>query len=588
MVLVSPAAPQIVYAVSGISLLRSEDAGANWAARPRPDAVSAIRRIVIDPTNAEVLYALAGSALYRTEDGAANWTPLAVDAEVALGATGLLIDPHAPSTLYLTSDCSGSPGTGGVRRSTDRGVTWMRVADPAGSDGCTPSMTLDPASPSHLYRDERSAQQCESRTRGDAWNCSAGPLPVKRVAVDPTNPLTQYGTTPPGATWTGTLLTSSDGGEHWAVFSPEGLEAIPDDLAVDPLRGIVLAASSTSGLFRSDDHGLHWSRISSVPASATSLAVGGSYAFAATARGLYRAPLAALDSWTPLPTGDFVPRPLNVNALALDPTNSATIYLAATDSVGPTVAGSVWRSLDSGRVWARISPPEGLNASFVTVDGAGDFYAVDAQTLWHFSRSDGTWTSSPLTFQPSSLVANPRLSGWLHSGQYVSTDGGHVWEAVTSIDPLLSLTIAPTGFDLYASTTTGIAVSHNAGFTWQRLNGSPQVRRIAVAPSRPLTIYGASSSSFYRSDDGGFSWVSLGLPTGADLPLVVDPQDDRSVWLGLQHSTDGGLTWQDESSDLPVLPSEVAIDRDGRTLHVLMLSTHWSATLRGTHRRAVD
>jgi photosystem II stability/assembly factor-like uncharacterized protein len=81
------------------------------------------------------------------------------------------------------------------------------------------------------------------------------------------------------------------------------------------------------------------------------------------------------------------------------------------------------------------------------------------------------------------------------------------------------------------------------------------VNSVAIAPSRPSTVYAATNSGgVWRSDDGGKTWLLPGDEmTSRDVRWIqVDPADPATVWAGLQpgsHSaiwrtTDQGATWK--------------------------------------------
>jgi hypothetical protein len=84
---------------------------------------------------------------------------------------------------------------------------------------------------------------------------------------------------------------------------------------------------------------------------------------------------------------------------------------------------------------------------------------------------------------------------------------------------------------------------------------APDVRRVAIDPVQPSTVYALTLDDVLRSIDGGGSWASItnGLPKGGDgalaivpLELAVDPRTPATLFLagdGLFRSVDGGGTW---------------------------------------------
>lgn len=90
---------------------------------------------------------------------------------------------------------------------------------------------------------------------------------------------------------------------------------------------------------------------------------------------------------------------------------------------------------------------------------------------------------------------------------------------------------------------------------WQELTeGLPnkvEVRCLVLPPGRPGTIYAGTQDGPYRSDDGGETWRSLGLP-GPDRvvwSIALHPKDPDTIFVGVEgfaifRSRDAGQSWQ--------------------------------------------
>ncbi len=79
----------------------------------------------------------------------------------------------------------------------------------------------------------------------------------------------------------------------------------------------------------------------------------------------------------------------------------------------------------------------------------------------------------------------------------------------------------------------------------------PEVRAIALHPDDPEIVLAGTQDGVWRSDDGGDSWESLGLP--GDLRTVwsiaFDPSDPDTVFVGVEgfaiwRTRDGGGSWR--------------------------------------------
>jgi len=99
------------------------------------------------------------------------------------------------------------------------------------------------------------------------------------------------------------------------------------------------------------------------------------------------------------------------------------------------------------------------------------------------------------------------------------------------------------------------------------------VRRLAIDPAHPSTLFAATMNGLFQSADGGASWRANGLvpnPGSSTLlsGVAFDPSTPGTLWaLDLQHgafrSTDGGVTWGSRNAGLPTPLSldDIAFDR---------------------------
>ena len=90
---------------------------------------------------------------------------------------------------------------------------------------------------------------------------------------------------------------------------------------------------------------------------------------------------------------------------------------------------------------------------------------------------------------------------------------------------------------------------------WQTLTdglpANPEVRAIALHPTQPDTVFAGTQAGLYRSDDGGDTWRSLGLPGPLQTvwSIALDPRDAGTIFVGVEgfavwRSRDGGAHWQ--------------------------------------------
>ncbi len=121
---------------------------------------------------------------------------------------------------------------------------------------------------------------------------------------------------------------------------------------------------------------------------------------------------------------------------------------------------------------------------------------------------------------------------------------------------------APGNPALYYMATAGSGVwkTVDGGQAWTCVSDSihlTAVGAVAVAPSRPETVYAGASTGLYRSTDGGSKWDLVALEEHSVSSIAIDPRNPNLVLAaaadkGIVRSSDGGKTWKS------VLPDEKA------------------------------
>lgn len=158
---VQPDNPDVVYVGTGEGAVRNSvsfgdgiykttDGGRTWTHLGLRDS-ERFSRIVIHPANPRIVLAAAmGHAfgrnpergIFRSDDGGATWQRTLFVNDTT-GASDVAIDPEDPSIVYAGmydylrqpwTLRSGGPGSG-LFRSSDGGVTWTKLTDPALKNG---------------------------------------------------------------------------------------------------------------------------------------------------------------------------------------------------------------------------------------------------------------------------------------------------------------------------------------------------------------------------------------------------------------------------------------------------------------------
>ncbi len=389
-----PHDPATIVIGSGQRLLCSTDGGGSWTTLGAwSDPRDLLHAVILDPQNRAVLYAgIEGKGVVKTSDGGATWL------SAARGITNtqvhsVAIDPTPPNPIYAVDFFDRR-----VFRSTDEGEGWSPLpANPA----CVPySLAIDPHRPSTMYVTCWDAV-AKTTDGGASWQSLKdgfrGALWPSALAIDPADPLTLYA----GGSHIcvigcsgDPLYKTTDGGAHWAALTlgpttqPDVSNAV-SALAIDP-RGTGTVFAGASLLYRSSDAGRTWVPV--LLARVIAIAVHPSapdVVYATDGSDLYKSTDAGFN-WTHSTPGLWP-----IDALALDPLSPATVYLG---SNGKGVA----RSTDGGATWTRING--GLGNEFVwalAVDQTGT--RLHAGTDWggvfdlEISTATPTVSLSPAT-----------------------------------------------------------------------------------------------------------------------------------------------------------------------------------------------
>jgi photosystem II stability/assembly factor-like uncharacterized protein len=388
------------------------------------------------------------------------------------------------------------------------GQRWISVG-PTGGDAR--SFAWSSKDPHHIYLGTTNSWIYESKDTGATWTRLArlgnvDDLVVDNLLVDKANPETLY-----AGVWqmddaSGGVYISHDGGHTWTA-SQGMLGKSVRSLAQANTDPRILVAGAISGVYRTEDGGLHWKEIS--------------------------------------PAGSNEIR--KVESIAIDPTDSRTIY-----------AGTwhlPWKTTDGGKTWSSIK--EGLIVdsdifsilldpvfpSTVYMSACSGIYKSDTGGAL-FRKIQGIPTTARRT---RSFMQDPTNRSIIYAGTteglYKTLNAGAAWKRMTAPDVVINdIYIDPTNPArvLLATDRSGVLASNDAGVSFAASNTGISQRQVAALladAKHPDTMYAGvvndkTFGGVFVSEDGGKNWTQRSEGLGGRDVFSLAQADDGTVYAG--------------------------------------------------------
>ncbi len=291
------------------------------------------------------------------------------------------------------------------------------------------------------------------------------------------------------------------------------------------------------------------------------------------------------ESWRIVRTS---PNPYSaVQALAIDPTNSSTLYCSRGGAGGEisksTDRGETWQILNNLIMSALVVDPS--NPNIVYGAGHGVFKSTDGGLGWTDIGAQQGITSDTSLLVLALDPLNPNIvyaagATPTHDVVFKSSNGGQSWTTSFLNDDhavVRSLAIDPTNPNIiYAATRSGVYKSTDGASTWTTFNSGLTylaVNAIAIDPHNPATLYaGVFGVGVFKSINGG-SWSAAytGL-SGAYIiitALVIDPINPAIIYVGtfggVFKTTDAAGTWEPANSGLRGISIDLLAVNPGNT-----------------------
>ncbi|HYM01122.1 MAG TPA: hypothetical protein VEZ90_19340, partial [Blastocatellia bacterium] len=347
---------------------------------------------------------------------------------------------------------------------------------------------------------------------------------VTVIAIDPTSPSIVY-----AGTNTSGVFKSTDGGGSWSQAVTWAVFGSVRNLAIARSSPSTIYACAGKGVSQSLDGGANWARVDSgLPSTGliSCLAIdptNSANVYVATLSAVFKTTTGGAAWQQVLPVGD-------VSSILIDPTNPATLYAGSDGS-----PGGVFKSTDSGQSWTTINSSSIISLALDTSSPATLFATTGPNTL---RTTDGgsTWTSRPLSGLPFEVIPQLLIDPDNSSTIYGATFGGDV---VKSTDSGASFVEVNSGLNLCAGVAGGIAMD----------------------PVNTGTLYaGSGGGGVYKTTNGGETWApaNSGLTGSRLLSFVMDPSRTGTIYAagrygGVYKSTDSGGSWAEPTSGIEVV-----------------------------------
>jgi photosystem II stability/assembly factor-like uncharacterized protein len=533
----------------GGGVWKTTNAGRTWFPIFDQAHVASIGDLVVAPSDPKTIYVATGeqtdgNGVWKSTDAGATWANIGFGDSPVIPS--ILVDPHNASLVYVAAAGNFLPGQNrGIFRSTDGGRTWSRV----------------------FYKDDHtSAMELDF----DPDNARTIVATIRRIPPAP-------GEKPAEGIDT-ELLRSADGGNSWTVLGQQGLPSEHRQrvgLAIAPaLQGKRIFALMVQGLFRSDDSGATWQKITNDPRILGSNYFGRVFCDPKNPDVVYVMQTSTyrsqdggrtFESWKGTPSGE------DDHVLWIDPQDSNHI-MEGTDQ------GAVI-TYDCGRTWSSwFNQPTG---QFYRVSTDDQFpyrlYAAqqDSGSIAVQSRTDfgqityRDWFSTG-SFESSFIAPDPLHPDYVYSlGWY-----GNVVRLDRNTGQIATLFIAPANYR--SSWETPIVFSPrdphtlfyasqfllkttDEGITWKEISPDLTAKPNGTSPAPKGNVAGhipskddLEDSGFFADDEDEDEDAQNPADRGFIQSIAPSPLDADLIWVGtstglVQVTHDGGASWSEVS-----------------------------------------
>jgi photosystem II stability/assembly factor-like uncharacterized protein len=556
-------------AVGTGGVLRTTNNGTTWEGVFDKQPVASTGAVAVSQNNPKIVWVGTGegnsrnssswgNGVYKSTDGGDTWTNVGLPESHDIPKISL--DPKNDDVVYVAvlGHLWGTNKERGVYKTSDGGKTWQQVFAIDEKTGAI-DVIVDPATPSTVYAAMWARRRYpwgfddgggasgiyKSVDAGKTWNKLSNGLPadVGRIGLDiyRKNPKTLFA-----------VIESDIGGAS----------------SLDDVR------SRSGGVFRTDDGGAHWTRVSNL-----------------TPRGFYFA------------------------KVRVDPNNDQRVYVlgfgtAVSDDGGKTFLNTGARDIH-GDCHAMWIDPNNSNHVLLGTDG-GIYFSYDKAKTWDFQNNvplgefynvsygmdipyticgglqdNGTWCGHAATRNNSGggEGGNARRAAGITNADWIFVNGGDgFWSAVDPTNANIVYGESQGGFinrlDLVSGKRRSLKPLAKEGTPSFRFNwNSPFI----ISAFDPKTLY-LGGNRLFRLTNRGDNWETISPDLSNATPATMatagsnaetyntivslseSPKERNVLWAGtddgnVQVTRDGGKSWTNVAANLPGVPKNLWIAR---------------------------
>ena len=539
---------------------RSMDGGKKWERVLYKDENTGAVQVTIDPKNPNIVYADLWasrlgpwengwwqgpeSGLYKSTDGGTTWGKLTKGLptyEQGLGRIGFCIAPSDPNRMYATVD---APELGGIYRSDDAGVSWVRMSGDErfwgrGSDFA--EVKADPKNPDIVY--SANIATWKSTDGGKTWSGfrgAPGGDDYHRIWINPNDPNIIILAADQGA------IITVNGGETFSSWynqpTAQFYHVSTDNEFPYNVYGGQQESGSVGIASRGNDGAItfrewhpvaaeEWGYVAADPLD-PNIVYGGKLTRFDKRSGQYQ-------NIEPEAVKSGAYRFLRTAPVLFSPVNPKTLFYAG---------NVLFKTQDGGNSWQIISP-DLSRESWDIPDNVGVYKTNEMKIM---PRRGVIYTVAP-SYTDGNVIWAGTDDGLIH----ITKDGGKSWQNVT-----------PSGITSWSKISIIDAGRTDANTAYAAVN------RIRLDDMRP---------HIYRTHDGGKSWKEIvkGLPDEPINAVREDPMQKGLLFAGSENavyvSFDDGEQWQSlrlnmpatSIRDLVIKDDDLVVGTHGRSFWIL-------------------